>query len=78
METPQILTSCCRCCQHYTPEGRRGGHCAQLHVPVKGGWTACSLAIPAFSMSWEEAHEMITLPPKTPASLAEIPVAALT
>jgi hypothetical protein len=53
MYSSNNLTSACRCCQHYTPEGRRGGQCQQLHVPVKGGWKACQLAIPAFAMSWE-------------------------
>ncbi len=48
-----LISSTCRCCQYYTPEGRRGGQCQQLHVPVKGGWKACQLAIPAFAMSWE-------------------------
>ncbi len=53
MESSHNLASTCRCCQHYSPEGRRGGQCSQLHVPVKGGWSACQLAIPAFAMSWE-------------------------
>ncbi|MGB3532972.1 MAG: hypothetical protein WBA13_05590 [Microcoleaceae cyanobacterium] len=53
MDSSDNLTSTCRCCQYYTPEGRRGGQCQQLHVPVKGGWKACQLAIPAFAMSWE-------------------------
>lgn len=53
MDSSENLTSTCRCCQYYTPEGRRGGQCQQLHVPVKGGWRACQLAIPAFAMSWE-------------------------
>lgn len=53
MDSSDNLTSTCRCCQYYTPEGRRGGQCQQLHVPVKGGWRACQLAIPAFAMSWE-------------------------
>lgn len=53
MDSSDNLTSTCRCCQYYTPEGRRGGQCQQLHVPVKSGWRACQLAIPAFAMSWE-------------------------
>ncbi len=27
--------------------------CQQLNVPVRGGWKACSLAIPAFATSWK-------------------------
>lgn len=44
--------SSCRHCQFYQSEGRRGGHCQQLGVPVQGGWKTCSLAIPPFSPSW--------------------------
>lgn len=39
---------CCRRCRYYTLEGRRGGHCGQLNVPVQGKWSACSLAAPVF------------------------------
>lgn len=44
----KCVASCCGRCRHYTPEGRRGGHCEQLGVPVQGRWEACSLAMPAF------------------------------
>ena len=27
--------------------------CQQLGVPVRGGWRACSLALPPFAPSWE-------------------------
>lgn len=43
------MTSACRFCRHYTPEGRRGGQCEQLGVPVRGSWQACSLAHPTFA-----------------------------
>ncbi len=46
-------TSACRHCRHYTPEGRRGGHCQRLSVPVLSQWQACSLAIPAFIPAWQ-------------------------
>ena len=39
----------CRHCCHYQFEGRRGGQCQQLGVPVKGEWKPCSLMQPAFS-----------------------------
>jgi hypothetical protein len=74
MEAPHTLTSYCRCCQHYTPEGRRGGHCSQLHAPVKGGWKTCHLAMLAFS-SWEEAQKMVILPQTTEAVPETVPVA---
>lgn len=53
MRTLNLAALACRHCQHYTPEGRRGGHCHQLGVPVQGCWKACSLAIPPFAPSWE-------------------------
>ena len=43
----------CRHCRYFVPEGRRGGNCEQLGALVRGGWKACSLAIPAFAPSWE-------------------------
>ena len=48
MDANQLDVSCCQRCRHFTLEGRRGGHCSQLNVPVQGGWTACSLASPVF------------------------------
>ena len=42
-------TSSCRHCQHYQIEGRRGGHCTLLSVPVRSEWSACSLGVPAFT-----------------------------
>ena len=53
------LTSACRHCRYYIPEGRRGGVCQQLNVPVQSAWTACSLAIPPFAPVWEEIEEMV-------------------
>lgn len=53
MSNSNCPTSACRYCRHFTPEGRRGGTCQQLGVPVSGGWKACSLALPAFAPSWE-------------------------
>jgi hypothetical protein len=52
------LTSACRHCRHYTPEGRRGGVCEQLNVPVQGAWKACSLAVSPFGPSWENIEEL--------------------
>ncbi|NEQ30801.1 MAG: hypothetical protein F6K04_07340 [Leptolyngbya sp. SIO4C5] len=49
MRTARIGTSSCCCCQFYTPEGRRGGQCSKLSVPVRSSWKACCLAIPAFA-----------------------------
>ncbi|WP_204102637.1 MULTISPECIES: hypothetical protein [Spirulina sp. CCY15215] len=55
MNTEKLLTSACRCCTFYSPEGRRGGTCQQLGVPVKGCWKACSLAAHPFAKSsWQD------------------------
>jgi len=48
MEPAGSRASCCGRCAHYTPEGRRGGHCDQLNVVVKSRWKSCSLATPVF------------------------------
>lgn len=48
MKSMESRASCCGRCNYYTPEGRRGGHCAQLGVTVKSRWKACSLAVPVF------------------------------
>jgi hypothetical protein len=52
------LTSACRHCRHYMPEGRRGGLCQQLSVPVQGQWKACSLAVSPFGSSLENIEEI--------------------
>jgi hypothetical protein len=52
------LTTACRHCRHYTPEGRRGGTCQQLSVPVQSNWKACSLAVSPFGSSWENIEEI--------------------
>lgn len=55
------LTSCCRNCRYYEPEGRRGGACQQLNVPVQAAWKSCSLASPAFTPSWKALEDLIQL-----------------
>jgi len=52
MKTP-LTSSACRHCHHYTPEGRRGGVCALLNVPVQSQWKSCALAVSPFGPSWE-------------------------
>ena len=61
MKTKNFLTSACRYCRYYNPEGRRGGICQQLGVPVQGKWQACSLAIPHFAYPWDDLDEIMIL-----------------
>jgi hypothetical protein len=66
MKPIKFLTSACRYCRHYKPEGRRGGLCQQLGAPVEGNWKACCLAIPPFAPSWETLEDVWSLPDATP------------
>lgn len=48
MNVCQSGVSSCQRCRFYTLEGRRGGYCSQLGVPVQAKWSACALAVPFF------------------------------
>ncbi|MEM1278837.1 MAG: hypothetical protein AAF827_01215 [Cyanobacteria bacterium P01_D01_bin.6] len=48
MDASRLGVSCCQRCRYFTLAGRRGGHCGQLNVSVRGNWSACSLAAPVF------------------------------
>ena len=65
MNAPNFLTSTCRYCRWYKPEGRRGGMCQMLGVSVQSKWQACTLALPAFAPSWDLERIML-LPEKAP------------
>ncbi|ARV61651.1 hypothetical protein BZZ01_26230 [Nostocales cyanobacterium HT-58-2] len=65
MKQMKSLTSACRYCRYYKPEGRRGGFCQQLGAPVQSNWKACSLAIPPFAPSWEDLEDVWSLPNTT-------------
>lgn len=76
----KMLTSACRYCHYYKPEGRRGGVCQQLGALVQGNWKACSLAVPPFAPSWESLEDAWSLPNVTPvlaSSLNKSPLAAV-
>jgi hypothetical protein len=45
--------SSCRHCRFYRGEGRRGGSCQQLGVPVQASWSICPLAVPPFKPRWQ-------------------------
>lgn len=53
MAVSKCGTSRCGLCRFYVHEGRRGGQCSQLDVPVDSSWKACSLAVSPFSTSVE-------------------------
>lgn len=61
MKTANFLTSSCRYCRYYQTEGRRGGVCQQLGVPVQSHWKACSLACHPFTTPWENLQEVVRL-----------------
>ncbi|MBR8837919.1 MAG: hypothetical protein DSM106950_28930 [Stigonema ocellatum SAG 48.90 = DSM 106950] len=65
MKQIKLLTSACRYCHYYKPEGRRGGVCQQLGAPVQGNWKACCFALPVFAPSWESLEDAWSLPNAT-------------
>lgn len=74
MKQIKFLTSACKYCRYYQPEGRRGGVCQQLGAPVRGSWKACSLALPPFAPSWESLEDVWSLPESGLASGLSKPV----
>lgn len=61
MDSPSNSVTACRLCQHYNPEGRRGGFCEKLDVPVIAKWDACSLAAHPFEASWQSTDDFNSL-----------------
>jgi hypothetical protein len=60
MTNQNCITSACRYCRFYRPEGLHGGACQQLGVSVRSDWKACQLGLPAFANTWENAEELAT------------------
>jgi hypothetical protein len=60
MTNQNCITSACRYCRFYRPEGLHGGACQQLGVSVRSEWKACQLGLPAFTNTWENAEELAT------------------
>jgi hypothetical protein len=60
MTNQNCITSACRYCRFYRPEGLHGGACQQLGVSVRSDWKACQLGLPAFANAWENAEELAT------------------
>lgn len=61
MKTANFLTSSCRYCRYFQTEGRRGGMCQQLGVPVESNWKACVLATHPFTTPWEHCGTVAQL-----------------
>ena len=58
MKEIDITTSVCRYCRFYQPEGRRGGSCQKLGVPVESRWKACALAASPFKTTVNKLEEI--------------------
>ncbi|MCC0176298.1 hypothetical protein I4641_04820 [Waterburya agarophytonicola K14] len=56
-----FATSACRYCRFYKPEGRRGGSCQMLGVPVESSWKACTFASPPFDTTLKKLEEIFHL-----------------
>ncbi|MGF1487196.1 MAG: hypothetical protein ACFBSE_08790 [Prochloraceae cyanobacterium] len=74
MKTINFLTSSCRYCRYYKPEGRRGGICNRLEVPVESSWKACSLALPPFACTVPTIEKLVIL--TTPSNQTTTTIAA--
>ena len=61
MKRVNFLNSSCRHCRFYKPEGRRGGICQKLSVPVDSNWKACVLACSPFTNSLKNLEEIVHL-----------------
>ena len=61
MKTVNPITSACRYCRYYQPEGRRGGICQQLGAPVAANWKACAFAASPFADDWKSLQEITFL-----------------
>lgn len=61
MNEKNFSTSACRFCRFYRPEGRRGGLCETLGVPVQSSWKACSLACSPFETTLTKLENIFNL-----------------
>lgn len=61
MKKIDFSTSACRYCRFYEPEGRRGGSCQLLGVPVDSSWKACNFASPPFETTLEKLENILQL-----------------
>ncbi len=61
MKEIDFSTSACRHCRFYSPEGRRGGSCQKLNVPVRGSWKACTFASSPFETTLNKLEHIFYL-----------------
>jgi hypothetical protein len=61
MKEINFSTSACRYCRFYKPEGRRGGSCQQLGVPVESSWKACAFASSPFETTLKKLEDILYL-----------------
>jgi hypothetical protein len=57
-QTNRAVSSVCRNCCFYQPQGHNGGNCHQLNVAVSGNWPTCQLALPAFAPTWQVLDDL--------------------
>ncbi len=61
MKERNFPTSSCRYCRFYESEGRRGGSCQILGVPVQSSWKACDFASPPFETTLKKLEDIFQL-----------------
>ncbi|MEN9568214.1 MAG: hypothetical protein RLZZ69_3410 [Cyanobacteriota bacterium] len=67
MKERNFSTSACRFCRFYESEGRRGGSCQMLGVPVQSSWKACNFACSPFDTTLQKLEDIFQL--ETPIAL---------
>ena len=70
MNEIKFSTSTCRYCRFYQPEGRRGGSCQMLGVPVQSSWKVCALAASPFKATLKKLEDIFQLETVTSADCA--------
>lgn len=61
MKEINFVASACRYCRFYNSEGRRGGQCQMLDVPVEGSWKACTFASSPFETTLQKLEDIFHL-----------------
>jgi len=61
MNEMPLPTSACRYCRFYEHQGRRGGSCQMLGVPVQSSWKACTFASPPFATTLKKLEDIFQL-----------------